>query len=271
MEKLRIGIIPELNSMPLFYSILENKARYESIFSFTIAKVHQLNQMMQEGKLDISVCSSLNYAFNKEAYFVLPDISISSIGAVKSIYLFSSVPWEQLERTTVQVTKNSLTTIYLLSSLLFGRNVTYTQEKTTEASALLLTANEAITHFYTNPTKYVYDLGEIWYQKYQLPFVYALCLARKDIAEHKKELLCQLHTILLEAKKTRAVYYENIAKQYGKGVFPYKKDCIAYLENLSYDLSKEHQQGFLSFQKILLEQKVLNQVADFTFFNEKTD
>ncbi|HIQ31291.1 MAG TPA: hypothetical protein EYH49_03905, partial [Aquifex aeolicus] len=66
---MRVGKVSYLNAMPLFYSLR----------GFEIVEGHPsyLVKLLRSGEIDAGIVSSVEYFFNPQDYYVLPDISIS--------------------------------------------------------------------------------------------------------------------------------------------------------------------------------------------------
>ena len=113
---LRIGRITYANLFPIFY-YLEKECDL-SEYKFINGVPSALNKMLRDGELDISPSSSIEYLKNKKKYFILPWFSISSLGPIKSILLFSKIPIEELGGKTIAVSSDSETSAALLKIIL---------------------------------------------------------------------------------------------------------------------------------------------------------
>ena len=107
--KLRIGSVPYLNAKPLvdWFHSPECDADVEVIY----AVPSQLAQMLRRDELDVANVSIFE-AFQNPALTLVPGISISAYGAVKSVRLFSQVPLAEVR--TVAMDTSSLTSVALL-------------------------------------------------------------------------------------------------------------------------------------------------------------
>lgn len=72
---------------------------------------------MVRGELDLSVVSSIEYARYPERYLILPDLSISCRGPVRSVLLLSQRPIAELSGRTILITSQSHTSVALLKIL----------------------------------------------------------------------------------------------------------------------------------------------------------
>jgi len=77
----------------------------------------------------VTQCDRGSSATHSERYLILPDLSISSVGPVASVLLFSRVPVEELDGREILLSAESATSVNLLRILLskrFGHSCRYT-------------------------------------------------------------------------------------------------------------------------------------------------
>ncbi|MCW8892284.1 MAG: futalosine synthase, partial [Deltaproteobacteria bacterium] len=101
--ELTLGYIPYLNCVPFFRCLKDNGFKGE----FVSGVPSELNQMLQAAELDVSPSSSFEYARNWRDYFVLPNHSISSVGPVRSVLLFSPFELAELKGQQIAITGES--------------------------------------------------------------------------------------------------------------------------------------------------------------------
>ncbi|HDO25837.1 MAG TPA: futalosine synthase, partial [Nitrospirae bacterium] len=256
--KLRVGRIPYANLFPTF-NYLERKCDL-SDYRFVEGVPSTLNRMLREGKLDISPSSSIEYLKNKKKYFILPWFTISSTGPISSILLFSKLPLKELHNKTVAVTSASETSVLLLKIILNKflslkcrfKKIKRTSVKNILSSypAVLLIGDQAmkqakllsavkkspVSSIVSRPSRlYIYDLGELWAEHTDLPFVFALWIVRKDAVTKKMELIKKLSADLLKAKKFAPKQLSSIAKQAPQKKWLSEKDLVNYWKKISYD------------------------------------
>jgi len=114
---LKVGKIEYLNTVPVYYGFLTGKVSYDSV-EFVEDVPSELNRLLREGELDVSVISSYEYLVNSNRYLLLPDFSISARKRVLSVLFLSTVPIHQLHRKDVWLTRSSMTSRELLKFLL---------------------------------------------------------------------------------------------------------------------------------------------------------
>jgi len=271
---LRIGKIAYTNTFPIFY-MLEKRfdcSKYEFIESVPSA----LNRLLRNGEIDISPSSSIEYLRYKERYTLIDGHSISSQGPVRSIYLFSTRPIEELNGVTILTSSQSETSVALLDIILkkfYGiecplrptERLMDLAESVIEAYLLIgddaLRAKKTITGFH------VYDLGDLWYEHTALPFVFALWIVRKETSTEKAELFNALIRDLNRAKELALKNLYTIAQEWKKILFSRyslpvtEEELIFYWEGLSYDFSDEHKKGLEMFRKYSEELGLLNKYS----------
>jgi chorismate dehydratase len=256
---IKLGVIEVLNVLPVYYNVL--KQQDHSYFRVVKGKVTELNEKLKNGEIDVSVISSFEYAKNFNLYYILPDLSISADGPVRSIYLFLDKPISALNRDTIKLTAFSFTSVHLIQYLLRNHNVRFTREKEESVVGELLIADEAIKRFYQRRDPYVYDLSELWKAETGLPFVFALWCVRKDSYARLPRQTLQLYDALIASKKASVENICTMAGEYFSGVFSDQAACEHYLSNLKYEFSEKYQQGFLLFQEKMVALNMLERVS----------
>lgn len=264
--KLKIGRIPFANLFPIFYTL--EKEFDCSSYEFINGVPSLLNQMLREGTIDLSPSSSVEYLRNSSLYGFVDGISVSSRGAVGSIFLFSSMPIESLDGRTICVTSQSATSVALLDIVLTRffsikySSMVSQNPASTDAEAFLLIGDEALkfgSMFKSSAPKlsrypFMYDLGEIWYEKTGLPFVFALWIVRKELYNRedlRHELFVKFVGDLMKAKEKSLHNLIEIAGHSPMKAFLSENEIISYWNMLDYELSDEHKKGLNLFRDYL--------------------
>ncbi len=216
----------------------------------------ELNAMLSSGKLDVCPSSSIEFAKHPHKYLLLKNLSISSIGRVKSVFLFSRLPIERLDGLTVGVTKESETSVNLLKIILqkfynFHNSYSKLSNPTIEAlddfDAILLIGDSALKAGLREiKGVYVYDLGGLWYGYTGLPFVFALWILREDAAQRNRDDILNLYARLCNAKQLAYNTFEKLADSYEREWIG-REELIRYWETISYDLTPRHLEGLRKF------------------------
>ena len=271
---LRIGQIEYANCTPIFTSL---KAHFPCTdYRFIGGVPAELNVMLRRGEIDVCPSSSIEYAKNPGTYVLLPDISISSVGPVKSVLLFSRVPIEKLNTGTIGLTTESDTSVNLLKILFarfygfknrFERTPLALPDALEQFSALLLIGDTALREGMTRKDCHVYDLGELWYHFTGLPFVFALWIATREAAEQRGGELKLLSRELLAAKRIACDSYASIAAASREREWIERDTLVEYWRTISYDLTPRHIEGVRTFYRFACDLGLLTEEPEPRIFS----
>jgi len=256
---LKVGKIEYLNTIPVYYGFLSGKIPADNV-KFIEDVPSELNRLLREGFLDISVISSYEYLSNSEKYLLLPNFSISAKRKVTSVLFLSTMPIHQLHRKDVWLTRSSMTSRELLKYLLkevYGIEPNYHYYSLKEndlprnPTALLTIGDEALRILRTGRFPFVYDLAEEWYNIHGLPFVFALWAVRKESYERKKEAVTEFYRRLVLSKEIGLRSCSEICHRYAQKLRLPEKMCRSYLENLIFSLGEEELKSLEKFSEIV--------------------
>lgn len=269
---LTLGFIPYLNCVPFFSRLKENGFQGELVSGVP----SDLNRRLQNDELDASPSSSFEYARNWRDYFILPDHSISSVGAVKSVLLFTPETIEDLGSRTIALTGESATSIHLLR-VLFHEFYQLHQVKdgvprepietlVAEKQPALLIGDRALRLSQNLPEGVmVYDLGELWYRHTGLPFVFALWMVRKKSWNLHREDLSQLSKQLFNSRHQVLERAEAFAKKASALRGLSSELVINYWNTIDYRLDEEHLQGLKLFFRLCKKYEFLPEEPELNF------
>ena len=256
-----IGQIQYANCTPIFTAL----RRGWDCGSYTFEKgvPALLNGKLSRGEIDVCPASSIEYAKFPDKYLLLPDISISSDGPVKSVLLFSRFPVEQLCNRSIALTTESETSVNLLKVVLakqynvsnrFERTALPLAEALKKWDALLLIGDAALREeMQSRGDLFIYDLGEMWRGFTGLPFVFALWMVTREAAEQKREEVELLSARLLAAKLQAYDSYGLIADESEEREWMGRDRLFDYWRSISYDLTPRHLAGAATFFKYAKE------------------
>ncbi len=235
-------------------------------YEFITGAPSTLNSLLREGGIDVSPSSSIEYLRRRQRYIVIEGHSISSFGPVGSILLFSKRPIEALDGLTVLTSSQSETSAALLGIVLkkfydLDCPLQPSNEPLSKAmeshSAYLLIGDEALREgLRWSNLLHVYDLGEIWYKKTGLPFVFALWIARKDCCTGER-LFERFKKDLDTAKLQMLKGLRAIAGKSPLLPILTEDQIVSYWQGISYDLNDEHRKGLSLFGKYAGELSLL--------------
>jgi chorismate dehydratase len=234
--------------------------------------------MLAAGEIDVCPSSSIEYAHHPDNYLIIPGISISSIGAVGSVLLFSTVPIEELSGRPILLSSESATSVNLLRILLairYGATCRYTtsnlplERALQEAPAMLLIGDAALRAVLEEPGPHVYDLGELWHNWTGLPFVFALWLCGRRVVEERPAEVSRLARRLVAAKEYAGRSIESIAQEAPEALWMGKDRLAAYWrDNISYDLGRRHLEGLALFYRYCADLGLLENVPVLRFLGD---
>ncbi|MBN2645160.1 MAG: menaquinone biosynthesis protein [Desulfuromonadaceae bacterium] len=271
---LRVGHIDYLNCVPFFHYL------EECDFTGTIVKgvPAQLNAMLSRGELDTSPSSSFEYARNFGDYYLLPGHSISAMGPVESVLLFTPEPLEKMEGQKIFLTGESATSVNLLHVLLrafYGWCSVDAEVPSGPVEELidrgypaLLIGDRALAARmkYLTSSVRCYDLASLWYEHTGLPFVFALWIVRRDALPQKNDLLARFHhQLLLSRQKAFAQLGLLAQRQLERCPLMTPEQIAAYWRLISYDLQSPHLDGLKRFFAYCLEYGLLSSKPELHF------
>jgi chorismate dehydratase len=253
-DRLLIGEIPYANLFPIFYML--RRESDISGYEFIKGAPSDLNKKIREGRIDVSPSSSIEYLRHQEKYELIENHSISSMGPVGSILLFSNKPIEKLGRLTVLTSSASETSVALIRIVLnkfykldcsFQTSSKQLKDVIGSCAAYLLIGDEALIEAVKWPGLYVYDIGELWYKHTGLPFTFALWIANKNCRADKTELYRKFLDDLNRAKTSALNSMVTIAASCPLKDILSEEALISYWKKMSYDFRDEHRKGLALF------------------------
>ena len=263
---MRVGRIPYVNCYPVYGGIDRGRVPFNGMLVDGVPT--KLNKMMAEGSLDISVVSAVEYARDSRRYLLLPDLAISCDGPVRSVMLFSRVAVKDLHGRKVLVSKSSMTSVALLELLFAERwkvkpefvpsdaeltNLARFGEE--EHSARLVIGDAAlflgsrIESGDTSTYSFAYDLGEEWKSWTDLPFVFAVWVAQRNVVV---DAALGVHASLIQSRNWGLQHIPELASQAADATGVTLSVCERYLDNLDYGLSYPHLAGLTEFFRRLV-------------------
>lgn len=247
MGILRVGKISFANCTPIFMALSEVGG--ETGIDLVGGVPTELNRMLDEGSVDISPSSSVAYLKEPGKLGFLPDLSISSIGPVESVILFSRVDLPALDREGVCLTPSSATSILLLRVLLerfAGIKPDYRAEEEGTAAKLLI-GDAALSEAAKGEWPHVFDLGELWHRATGTPFVFALWLVRLDSFAKNPGGVRAFYRKLVAARQRAYRNYLRYSASAPEASWMGQERLLRYWGTISYDLTAWHMAGLRRF------------------------
>ncbi len=263
---LKVGKIEYLNTVPVYYGFLSKRVDSKGI-EFIDDVPSELNRLLREGLLDVSVISSYEYIENQDRYLLFPDFSISAKGRVMSVLFLSAVPIHQLHRKDVWITRSSMTSRELLKYLLrevYGVEPNFHYYSLKEdglplnPKAVLAIGDDALKLLNTKRFPFIYDLAEEWFNLTGLPFVFALWAVNKGSFKGKEKEVKEFYEKLKLSREVGKSSFEEICEKYSKPLGINEKMCLKYLNSLNFHLRDEEEMALKEFALRLGKELRLN-------------
>src|SRR5262245_15488755 len=243
--KLRVGAVGYLNTKPLIYHF----ERYVPQAQLVLDHPSRLADNLAQGHLDVALIPSIEF-FHDPMYTIVSDACIACRGPVLSVKLFSRCPIEEIRRLALD--EGSRTSVALVRILLNERYGVRPQLERlradatladTDADAVLLIGDRAI-HSPPGRFEVVWDLGDEWCRWAELPFVFAMWVARGGAD------LDGLDAALARARAAGVAHLEDIAGREAAPLGLTRPQCLSYLrDNLHFYLGPREQRGLELFYK----------------------
>jgi len=264
---LKVGRIGFANCTPLFMALSE--IGDDGSIELVNGVPTELNRRLVEGGLDLSPSSSVAYLKNDDRLGFLPDLSISSIGEVASVLLFSDVELEKLGGAPLSLTPTSATSV-VLTRVLLERFASVTPRYVAgdeECVAELQIGDTALKRGRDNPRRYCYDLGELWYRATGTPFVFALWIARIDSVREKPDEVRRFYRTMIACRQLAYRNYHAYSATAPESQWLGREALERYWATISYDLTDWHMSGLKRFAAEAVSLGVLDHVPELKPFD----
>jgi len=261
-----MSLVSYLNTKPLVYGLENNLVEHHFSLQKDVPSV--CAQRLLEGEVELGIVPSIEYARAKGSWKIIPDLSIASQRAVKSVCLFFNKNMSKID--TIALDTSSRTSVALLKIILQER---YEQtpefifmapdldEMLAAADAALIIGDKAL-HYSVKHTNFI-DLGEEWSDMTGLPFVYAFW-AGNELQLNEKDVKA-----VLESYQEGSQNIEKIAREFGKTqpmTWDFYYDYLT--QNISYSFAEEEKAGLLEFYRYAFYFGLIEHIPDLHFYGE---
>lgn len=181
-RRLRIGAVNYLNTKPLVFGLAERLPQAELVFDLP----SRLADDLANDKLDVALVPSIEWVGHPD-WSIVSDACIGCRGPVLSVKLMFRVPPEDVQ--TLALDEGSRTSA-VLAQILLQRQCGVTPQLVNlpieavpeefPADVLLVIGDRAICND-DRPFVEVWDLGQRWSEWTDLPFVFAMWIARPGV------------------------------------------------------------------------------------------
>ncbi len=247
MAGIRVGIVPYLNAKPLFYPLITGEIKHD--LTLIEDSPAGLADALARQELDIAMIPTIEYVLG-DNYRIIPGIGISSLGAVKSVLLYSKLIPPAIYRVALdESSRTSAALVKVLLSNCFGIHPEYCtspphlSNMLTKADAALLIGDQAL--MVPRNGYHCIDLGALWQAYTGMSFVFALLAVRKDVDAGEAV------NILLAAKALGLTQIPQIARAEAAKLGISPEVCLDYLQNrIQYELQDEQLQALVHFYQM---------------------
>ena len=243
---LRLGAVSYLNTKPLISGLPE---RLGDRGRLTLDLPSRLADDLRRGELDVALIPSIEY-FRGRDYAIVSDAVIACRGPVWSVRLLSRVPVRDIRRLALdEGSRTSAAMSRLLLAEMFGltpETVPLEIDQSPEAAdadAVLLIGDRAMRPA-QGVSQEIWDLGDRWCRWTELPFVFAMWVARPGVDTS------ELAAILEACRDDGLSRLEEIAEREAAGHGLTNEDVHRYFaENLHFRLGAGERAGLAAFRK----------------------
>lgn len=256
-SRVRISAISFLNTAPLMWDFEHGGLRRDFDVTYTVPAA--CAEQLRLGTADVGIIPIIAYHTIPDLR-VVPGVSISASGPVRSILLISKVPVEEIRKVAAD---SASRTSVALNRVLFrkywgGKREFIAMEPDLDlmlqaADAALIIGDPALT---ADRSRYIcYDLAEEWTRLTGKPFVFAFWAVRAAALARRR---LDLARVFQASRDHGLQHVDDIARAWAPRVGLSQADVRSYLtENIEYDLDEEKLAGMNLFLEYALETGVL--------------
>jgi len=263
----KIGIVDFINAAPInetWKNTVINKS-----WELVGGSPAFLDKQLAGGHLDLGLVSSYEYGIHSDKYRILSGLSISTVGPVGSVFLFSHVPLKQLDKAEILLSSQSETSSTLTKIILEEFNDVipiYTSGEIArvgegEFKAVLAIGDDALRLVAESSYLYQFDLADIWRRETGLPFVFSICCVREDFCEHNHEMVNDIHKELLRCRDEGITALKQICAVAAPRIPMPVATCCNYLQSMEYNFDELKQRSLNAYYTFLVKRGDINELA----------
>ncbi len=244
MEKIRVGIVNYLNTLPLIYGL--QKSPINKMIELTGAYPAMLARMLADNEIDIGLIPVASIPDLPSSYIV-GNYCIGAEGEIASVCLFSEVPMAAIK--TVYLDYQSRSSVELLKWLMkesWGIDPEIIQAEDDRYrrqikgnTAGLVIGDRALEQ--RKISTFIYDLGSEWRSITGLPFVFAAWVSTRPLEADFIDMFDKANALGLN-------HLDEIIAQTSFDLYDLKK---YFTLHLSYQLDARKREGMQRFLSII--------------------
>lgn len=270
--RLRLGAVGYLNARPLVYGLDQDPA-----FHVRFDVPARCADLLHDGTVDLGLIPSIEYlrAPAGRSYAIVPELSIASNGPVASVAIYTrrdtadirSIALDTSSRTSVALVRVLCHRVFGIRPALEPSGPDLPDMLARCDAALIIGDNALIeeggridTAAGMVPVQKL-DLGRIWTETTNLPFVYAFWAGPEDA-------LTPAHVARLQAARAAGVQHvDEIAARYFADAPAYRALGARYLrDNIKYGFGADERAGLERFYAYAREAGVVDRVEPLRLF-----
>ena len=261
--RLRASVVSYLNAVPLVWG-LQHGPR-QGLFDLDFLLPSQCSDALRDGRVQAAILPSIEYQ-RIDGLKIVPGLSISSAGPVRSVLLISQRPVEQIR--TLALDTSSRTSACLVQILLQRRYQVRPQLRPSapdlsrmlgESDAALMIGDPALASDF--PGLRVYDLADEWRMMTGLPFVFAFWVVRADAA-----VPADCAAALQQCTAFAMEHLEEIAQSESRRTgLPISLIQDYLTKNIDFSLGERNLEGLRTFFRLAHETGLTNGVKPLEF------
>jgi chorismate dehydratase len=235
---LRFGLIKFHNFLPIRLGF--EKIRYK----FFLSDPATLNSMLLNNELDVATISSVTWINNQDLLKPILPFGLSCYGPVLSTFLVSNDPIEMLDKKVIRLSNTSNTINNIVKCIIrtFYKIEPIFSKDENNFSAEIIIGDEALSFMEEKSDRFVYDVSDLWKKHTNLPTVFSLLSARKDV---KNNLMLDF----IRSYSLAVKYAENEKNNLS---WNYKNtSSIEYYTNMSYILDTNDLKGLFELERLI--------------------
>ena len=263
MTPIRVSAVGFLNARPLVCGLDRQPDRFSLHFDVP----SKCASLLHEGAIDVGLIPSIEYV-RRSDYRVVPDVAVTSVGAVASVALFTSRPTTAIR--SIAVDSSSRAGVALLRVLcaqwfdIEPKFVTVSPDLASmlkRADAALLIGDTALFTDYESEGLDKVDLGEEWTAMTGLPFVWAFWVGRANAlgTADVRALQAARDAGVLSRDAIAQAYYPDDEEKAERGR-EYLRD------NVKYDLDEPARAGFRKFLDAATDLRIVRHEGGIKFY-----
>ncbi len=254
----RLGQINFINSLPVVVPMMRHCDEIKARIVFGTPS--ELNKQYAQNKLDLGAMSSFFFLESSDMQ-LLPDLSISSIGAVGSVLFFSKKELKDLGKARIAVPMSSATSINLLRVLLLEQYGVTPVLVTAAAPDLdrsnldgaLVIGDRALLVDPEWSTKFQrWDMGAWWHRTYNLPMTFGVWAAKTRWVEANAETFSDISAALVRARQEglSTALEQVIAESMQRLPLDRTRLHKYFTEELNFEFTAAHSEGLEMYRSL---------------------